>query len=141
MNFIIFSLLLVIISITGICQGRNYRGNGDSKNAIQIRPIALVLGGVAIGYERLLNSKHGIMAEPFFPLFSKENTSNYGLTMCYRYHFKKEMKSFFLGTYIKGHIFQNEVIEETPWETNKYIFNTINFVNKVTGFLYSTFDR
>jgi hypothetical protein len=85
------------------------------KHAISTCPTALVLGDILVTYEYLLNQAHGLAVmfeyeseteaykDPSFNLYRASIFLNY------RYHFSKEMNSIFIGPYLRGRVYDEEV--------------------------------
>ena len=77
----------------------------EFKHSISMCPAAVAFGIYSVNYEYLHNQKHGFVARFDYEAIPKTYTdariesSGYSFILNYRYHFNKQMNSYFVGAY------------------------------------------
>ena len=73
-------------------------------HAFQVNPLGLLLGTYAFDYEVLLKRKHGVCLDLLYADgrdLSGNKLAGHGFTVSYRYHLEGQMKSSFLGLFLR----------------------------------------
>ncbi len=82
-------------------------GHHEFKHAINACPGGIAFGIFSVNYEHLFNSYHGLMGRVDYEAIPKSYTdadiesNGVAVIVNYRYHFSGELKSIFLGSYLR----------------------------------------
>jgi hypothetical protein len=116
-NFkIIFTTLIITMSTITFAQEKKVTNDfqKDFKHSISMCPVAVAFGIYSVNYEYLQNQKHGFVARFDYEAIPKTYTdariesSGYSFLLNYRYHFNKQMNSYFVGAYGRYRQFDGE---------------------------------
>ncbi len=69
------------------------------ENSVNLSPLGILSGSYGLNYERLLNGYHGLIVEGNFSSFSDSDSSSssFGGALGYRFHWRGNQNSGFLG--------------------------------------------
>jgi len=104
---IIITALVMSLSVFTFAQETEDSNNSQTefKHSISMCPAAVAFGIYSVNYEYLHNQKHGFVARFDYEAIPKTYTdariesSGYSFILNYRYHFNKQMNSYFVGAY------------------------------------------
>jgi len=112
----IITVVVLALSTITIAQETEKTSNvqKEFKHSISMCPVAVAFGIYSVNYEYLHNQKHGLVTRFDYEAIPKNYTdasiesSGYSLLVNYRYHFKKQMNSCFVGAYGRYRQFDGE---------------------------------
>lgn len=116
-NFkIIITALIMAMSTITFAQEKKETNDYETvfKHSISMCPVAVAFGIYSINYEYLHHQKHGFVARFDYEAIPKTYTdariesSGYSFILNYRYHFNKQMNSYFVGAYGRYRQFDGE---------------------------------
>lgn len=115
LKIIITALVMAISPIAFAQETENTNDfQTEFKHSISMCPVAVAFGIYSVNYEYLHNQKHGFVARFDYEAIPKTYTdaqiksSGYSFLLNYRYHFNKQMNSFFIGAYGRYRQFDGE---------------------------------
>ena len=124
-NFILY-VFLIVFSTFAFAQekeGLKLKSPSEFKHSISACPVAVAFGIYSVNYEFLYQKKHGFVARFDYEAIPKTYTeariesSGYSFILNYRYHFNKQMNSYFAGAYGRYRQFNGEgKINETNFD-------------------------
>lgn len=103
-------LAMIAITMNGNAQTNDSDAFGPMpsfKNSISACPVAVVFGIYSVNYEHLFKQQHGFVVRFDYEDIPKTYTdariesSGYSFLLNYRYHLNKQMKSCFVGAYVR----------------------------------------
>lgn len=105
--------IFLVISLYGYSQTTENKSNvSDFKHSLSACPVAVAFGIFSINYEYLHQQKHGFVVRFDYESIPKTYTdakiesNGYSFLLNYRYHFNKNMKSYFVGAYARFRQFE-----------------------------------
>ena len=117
--FAILFFVLILCSFQSFSQKANENSHPKFRNSASLSSF-LLLGMAQVNYERLLGSRHGLMAEGSYSFTSETWT----IGAAYRFHFKKSLKGTFGYVFSRfGHVYYT-VKENTDTAENEYQMET-----------------
>ena len=117
--FAILFFVLILCSFQSFSQKANEYSHPKFRNSASLSSF-LLLGMAQVNYERLLGSRHGLMAEGSYSFTSETWT----IGAAYRFHFKKSLKGTFGYVFSRfGQVYYT-VKENTDTAENEYQMET-----------------
>jgi hypothetical protein len=121
---ILYALIIVFSTYTYAQDKEHFNQTSVTafKHSISACPVAVAFGIYSINYEFLHHQKHGFVARFDYEAIPKTYTdaaiesSGYSFILNYRYHFNKQMNSYFVGAYGRYRQFDGEgTLNQTPF--------------------------
>ena len=113
-------LFLTLLTIFSLCSLATYAQNSqrnidttniEKRNSISLSSFIL-LGSVQLNYERLIGSRHGVLAEGYYS-FAGSSKQTLTVGCSYRYHFKPSLKGLFINGFFRyGDVYNTSTFAE-----------------------------